>query len=213
LDDLNIGRIAITFVVFLLSTVLHELSHAVMAYKWGDSTAKDLGRLTLNPIPHMDPIGTLLLPLFMLFSSNGGSIMGWASTPVDKSRMRDPKWGDFWTSFAGPLANLALAILSFIALKLILHTALGNALDTFREPVRVFLVTGLWLNIFLMILNLLPIPPLDGGHMLENLLPASAAEVFDKIRPFGLILLIAVGASGALNKLVDPVINWAFSML
>ncbi len=213
MDDLNIGRIAITFVVFLLSTVLHELAHAVMAYKWGDTTAKDMGRLTLNPIPHMDPIGTLLLPLFMLFSSNGGSIMGWASTPVDKSRMRDPKWGDFWTSFAGPLANLSLAILSFIALKLVLHTALGASLDTFREPVRVFLVTGLWLNIFLMILNLLPIPPLDGGHMLENLLPSGAAEVFDKIRPFGLILLIAVGASGALNKLVDPVIDWAFSLL
>jgi Zn-dependent protease len=77
----------------------------------------------------------------------------------------------------------------------------------------VFLVTGLWLNIFLMILNLLPIPPLDGGHMLENLLPPNAAEAFDKIRPFGLILLIAVGASGALNKVVDPVIDWAFSLL
>jgi Zn-dependent protease len=213
LDDLNIGRIAITFVVFLLSTVLHELAHAVMAYKWGDSTAKDQGRITLNPVPHIDPIGTLLLPLFVLFSTNGGGIMGWASTPVDKSRMRDPKWGDFWTSFAGPLTNLLLAVLSFIALKLVLHTSLGEALDTFREPVRVFLQTGLWLNIFLMILNLLPIPPLDGGHMLENLLPDSAAEVFEKIRPLGLILLIAVGASGALNKLVDPVIDWAFSML
>jgi Zn-dependent protease len=213
LDEINIGKIVITFVVFLFSTVLHELAHAVTAYKWGDTTARDLGRITLNPIPHMDPIGTVLMPLLVLFMYNGNGIMGWASTPVDKSRMRDPRWGDFWTSFAGPLTNLALAILSFIALKLLISTPLGGSLGNSAEPVMIFLQTGLWLNIFLMVLNLLPIPPLDGGHMLENLLPPSAAEAFDKIRPFGLMLLIAVAASGALNKIVDPLISWAFSML
>lgn len=208
----NIGTIVIIYVVFLFSTVLHELSHAVMAYKWGDSTAKDLGRFTLNPLPHIDPVGTVLIPLMMLFMSGGSGIMGWASTPVDRSRMRDPRWGDFWTSFAGPLANLTLAIVSVILLKVVLSPA-GARLGEYQQAIFFLLRTSMQLNLFLLVLNLLPIPPLDGGHMLRNLLPARFDDLFEQVGQFGIIILIAVAASGLLSKLVDPLIDLAYSVL
>ena len=208
----NIGTIVVIYVVFLFSTVLHELSHAVMAYKWGDSTAKDLGRFTLNPLPHIDPVGTVLMPLMMLFMSGGSGIMGWASTPVDRSRMRDPRWGDFWTSFAGPLANLTLAIGSVILLKIVSSPA-GASLGEYQQAVFFLLRTSLQLNLFLMVLNLLPIPPLDGGHMLRNLLPERFSDLFEQVGQFGIIILIAVAASGLLSKLVDPLIDLAYSVL
>jgi Zn-dependent protease len=208
--QINIGLIVIIYVVFLFSTVLHELAHAVMAYKWGDSTAKDLGRFTLNPLPHIDPIGTVLVPLLSLFMMGG--IMGWASTPVDKSRMRDPRWGDFWTSFAGPLTNLALAIVSLILLKVVL-SSVGAGLGEFQDAFKDLLGVSLELNIFLMVLNLLPIPPLDGGHMLRNLVPERFGEMLDQISQFGILILIALAASGTLSKIVDPLKRLAFSML
>lgn len=209
--NIDPGQIAVAFAVFLFSTTVHEAAHAWMAWKWGDSTAKDLGRITLNPIPHIDPVGTVIVPLATLIMSGG--IMGWASTPVDKSRMRDPRWGDFWTSAAGPLSNLMLAIVSFILLKVLLRSSLGDMIGDFEAPVSALLWTGVWLNIVLMILNLLPIPPLDGSHLLQNLLPDSLADIYEQVRPFGLILLIVVGASGLLGRLVNPVIFWARSLL
>lgn len=211
MGDINIGQIAIMFVAFLFSTACHEAAHAWTAWKWGDSTAKDLGRLTLNPVPHIDPIGTLLLPLIVLFMTSGTGIMGWASTPVDKSQMRDPKWGDFWTSAAGPLTNLGLAIVSLILLKT-LRSPLGASIGEYRQAVDVMLGTMVGLNLFLMVLNFLPIPPLDGGHMLENLLPPRMAEAFEQIRPFGLIILIAISTSGLLDKLTYPLISFFGSL-
>lgn len=212
MENLDLGTIVIVYVVFLFSTVLHELSHAVMAYQWGDTTAKDLGRFTLNPLPHIDPIGTVLMPLMVLFMSGGSGIMGWASTPVDRSQMRDPRWGDFWTSFAGPLTNLVIAIVSVILLKIVLSPA-GAGLGEYQRSISFLLSTSMQLNLFLMVLNLLPIPPLDGGHMLRNLLPERFSETFEQLSQFGIIILLAIAASGLLSKLVDPLINLAVSVL
>ena len=211
MGDVNFGKIAIMFAVFLFSTACHEAAHAWMAWRWGDSTAKDEGRITLNPMPHIDPMGTLLLPLIVLFMSGGNSIMGWASTPVNKSRMSDPRWGDFWTSAAGPLTNLLLALVSIVVYKVLVVT--GAMSGEYGDALRFLLTTMVWLNLFLMVLNFLPIPPLDGGHMLENLLPSNMAGVFEHIRPFGLIILIALSSSGLLNNLTDPLIRWAYSLL
>lgn len=211
MGNLDFGSIAITFIVFLFSTACHEAAHAWMAWKWGDSTAKDLGRVTLNPIPHIDLVGTIIVPLIGLFSGTG--LIGWASTPVNKNNMRDPRWGDFWTSAAGPIMNLILATISFILLKILLRTSLGAMLGDYEDAISFFLWTGVWLNLLLMILNLLPIPPLDGSHLLQNLLPDSLADAYDKLRPYGLMLLIAVGVTGLLGKLVNPVIAFAKSML
>lgn len=207
---LDIGEIIIIYVIFLFSTVLHELAHAMTATYWGDTTAKDLGRLTLNPLPHIDPIGTVAMPLLMLFTSGG--IMGWASTPVDRRQMRDPRWGDFWTSFAGPLTNLAIAIVCLILLKIVL-SPVGAGLGDYLSAVMFFLRIAISLNLFLMVLNLLPIPPLDGGHMLRNLLPDRFDDLFEQIGQFGIFILIAVAASGLLNKLVDPLIDLALSLV
>lgn len=213
MGNLDLGTIGITFLVFLLSTAFHEAAHAWMAWKWGDPTAKDLGRLTLSPFPHIDPFGTVLIPLLVLFQTGGNGIMGWASTPVDKSRMRDPRWGDLWTSAAGPLANLALIIICMTLYKIVFGTSLGTQLGDWQEAVRMLLWTGTWLNIFLMVINLLPIPPLDGSHIVANLLPDSLAEAYESIRPFGLFILIAVSFMGLINKLVDPLTSFAAQLL
>lgn len=211
MGNLDFGTIAITFIVFLFSTACHEAAHAWMAWKWGDSTAKDLGRVTLNPIPHIDLVGTIIVPLLGLLS--GGGLIGWASTPVNKYNMRDPRWGDFWTSAAGPITNLILAIISFTLLKVLLRTSLGASLGDYEEAVSMFLWTGVWLNLLLMVLNLLPIPPLDGSNLLQNLLPDTLAEAYEKIRPYGLILLVLIGVTGTLGKIVSPVIAFAKSLL
>ncbi len=200
------------FVIFLFSTVLHELGHAAMAYYWGDTTARDDGRLTLNPLPHIDPFGTILLPIIMLVMSNGQGLMGYASTPVNESRMRDPKWGGFWTSFAGPLTNLALAIISLILLKLA-FTVLGGNLGDYRESVVTFLGMSVSLNLLLLVFNLLPIPPLDGGHMLRNLLPDRFADFFNQIGMFGMFIVLALASSGFLRTLVRPLEQLAFSVI
>ncbi|NOT59319.1 MAG: site-2 protease family protein [Acidobacteria bacterium] len=208
----DLGNAVFLFVIFLFSTVLHELAHAAMAYYWGDTTARDDGRLTLNPMPHIDPFGTILLPIIMLFMSGGNALMGYATTPVNESRMRDPKWGGFWTSFAGPLANLAIAIISVILLKLA-FSALGGNLGDYRETVVTFLAMSVSLNLLLLVFNLLPIPPLDGGHMLRNLLPDRFGDFFNQIGVFGMFIVLALASSGILGKLVDPLERLSFSLI
>ena len=212
MKDFDFGAAVFLFVIFLFSTVLHELAHAVMAYYWGDTTARDDGRLTLNPMPHIDPFGTILLPIIMLVMSNGHGLMGYASTPVNESRMRDPKWGGFWTSFAGPLMNLSIAIISLLLLKLV-YSSFGGNLGDYRDAIRTFLRMSVSLNLLLLVFNLLPIPPLDGGHMLRNLLPDRFADFFNQIGMFGMFVVLALASSGVLWKLVDPLEKLAFSIL
>ena len=212
MSDFDFGTAIFLFVIFLFSTVLHELAHAAMAYKWGDMTARDDGRLTLNPMAHIDPFGTILLPIMMLLLSGGRGLMGYASTPVNESRMRDPKWGGFWTSFAGPLTNLAIAIVSLLLLKLVV-SGLGSNLGDYREACGTFLELSVRLNLLLLVFNLLPIPPLDGGHMLRNLLPDRFADFFNQMGMFGMFIVLALATSGFLGKLVDPLERLAFSII
>lgn len=212
MGDFDLGMIVITFVVFLFSTSCHEAAHAWMANRWGDPTGKEAGQLTLNPLPHIkrEPFGMVAMPLIGLLA--GGMLMGWASTPVTPSRMRDVKWGSFWTSAAGPLTNMLLAGIFLVACKVV-ASPLGVSLGEFRGGTGVFLWTGVWLNIVLMILNFLPIPPLDGGAMLETLLPYNAAQLFQQIRPFGFFILIAIMFTGIFSKIVTPIIFFAQSLL
>lgn len=214
MDGLDLGKIAITFVVFLFSTACHEAAHAWMAFRWGDPTGKEAGQLTLNPLPHIqrEPTGMILAPLLLLFATGGSMIVGWASTPVTPSRMRDVRWGTFWTSAAGPLTNLSLAIIFLILCKIV-RSSLGNSLGSFQDGVETFLWTGIWLNIVLMMLNFLPIPPLDGGAMLESLLPYNAAQIFQKLRPFGFFILLAIMYSGIFSTIVSPFVRFARSLL
>ncbi len=212
MGNLDLGMIVITFVVFLFSTACHEAAHAWMANRWGDPTGKEAGQLTISPFPHMkrEPIGMVVVPLMGLLM--GGMLMGWASTPVTPSRMRDAKWGSFWTSAAGPLTNMVLVGIFMLAYKVV-ASPLVFSMGSFRSGALAFLYTGVWLNIVLMILNLLPIPPLDGGAMLETLLPYNAAQLFQQIRPFGLIILLAIMFTGIFRSIVSPIIRFAESLL
>ena len=210
--NFDLGQVAITFVVFLFSTSCHEAAHAAMANWWGDSTGKDAGQLTLNPLPHIqrEPWGMVVFPLVMLLA--GGMLMGWASTPVNPSKMRNVRWGDFWTSAAGPLTNVLL-IFVFFALSKIVRSPIGASLGEFQNATVQFLWVGVMLNIILAILNLIPIPPLDGGNMMSNLLPYQAAQAYNQIRPFGFYILIAMMFTGVFSSIVSPIISWARQLL
>jgi len=212
--NLDFSKITIFFAVFLFSLSFHEAAHAWTAEKFGDSTGRYLGRITLNPLAHIDIFGTIIFPLVGLIT--GGMMFGWAKpVPVNTSAMRDRRLGDICTSAAGPLSNLLLAIVFFVLLKLIHRTSLlpienlgqiGDALEQMFE-------TGLVLNIVLFIFNLLPIPPLDGSHVLENLLPPGPAQIYEKIRPYGFILMIFLLMSGVLGRVITPVLGFVSSML
>ena len=204
MGDFDIGNAIFLFVVFVFSTVLHELAHATMAYQWGDTTARDEGRLTLNPLAHIDMFGTVLLPIVMLAMTRGQGLMGYAMTPVNESRMRNPKWGGFWTSFAGPLANLAIAIVSLFLLKLV-YSNFGTALGDYRGTFRDLLEISVSLNLLLLVFNLLPIPPLDGGHMLRNLLPDRFGDMFNQLGTMGMFIVLALASSGLLSGLVNQI--------
>ena len=189
----------------ILAITLHEAAHGYVARMLGDSTAYMLGRVTLNPIKHIDPVGTIAVPLGLLLLSRmmGGSglLFGWAKpVPVNFGNLRDPKSDMFWVAAAGPGANLFMALLWAIALKL------GGPLDhpTFLQAMA---IQGVTINVVLMVLNLMPIPPLDGGRIVVSLLPNALAYRFAQIERFGFMLVIVLMASGILNTLMEPVVR------
>jgi len=210
----NLSNIPIFFVVFLFSLSFHEAAHAWTAERFGDSTGRYLGRITLNPLAHIDIFGTIIFPLVGLIT--GGMMFGWAKpVPVNTSAMRDRRLGDICTSAAGPLSNLILATVFFVLLKLVYRTSLLpiESLGQIGDALKTMLDIGLILNIVLCVFNLLPIPPLDGSHVLENLLPPGAAQIYEKLRPYGFILMIFLLMSGALGRVINPVLRFVSTML
>lgn len=170
--------------VFLISVVLHEVSHGAVANALGDSTAKDEGRLTLNPIPHLDPFGSIVLPLLLLLVSGGAFAIGWAKpVPINPARLRDQKWGEAKVSIAGPAANLLLALVFGLILRFLPLAVLPAAIPY-------FLASIVSVNLLLALFNLLPIPPLDGSHLLFSVLPDSMRSVRSFLRQYGFFLLL-----------------------
>lgn len=183
-------EILVLIVILIFSIVLHEVSHGVVANSLGDPTAKQAGRLTLNPIPHLDPIGSILVPLVMIIinqvTPGGGLIFGWAKpVPVNHWNLRNQKWGPALVSLAGPGSNLAIALVFGLALRFLPIIATNPALAS------VF-ATIVFLNIFLAIFNLLPIPPLDGSHILFTFLPRSMDHIRVFMTQYGFLLLVFV---------------------
>jgi|UniRef100_E6QS69 Zn-dependent protease len=206
--ELNlIQKIAIWVIPVIFAITLHEAAHGYVARYFGDKSAWMLGRVTLNPLKHIDPIGTILVPLSILIMSKllgGGFILfGWAKpVPVNFSALRRPKQDMLWVALAGPAANLLMAMIW--ALVIHLGVALG---DSYSQALVLMGAAGIFINAILMALNLLPLPPLDGGRVLVSLLPNQYAWRVANIEPYGFYILLFLMALGWLNVLLSPVMG------
>lgn len=193
----------------LLALTVHEFAHGYVAFRLGDPTARVSGRLTLNPLKHLDPLGTIAFFIFRL---------GWAKPmPVNPAYFKNPQKDMLWVALAGPVTNLTLAVISALMVKAVVllaqtipYSALGEAI---LVPLSSTLIASVWINLVLCIFNFLPIPPLDGSRILTGILPPDLARSYASIERYGFVLLIILAVSGVLSKLIMPLINFANSLL
>lgn len=209
MDELTaVQRVSVWILPVIFAITLHEVAHGLVAKWLGDNTAARLGRLSLNPTHHIDLFGTILIPGVLLLL--GGFIFGWAKpVPVDFDRLRNPKRDMALVAVAGPLANLLMAI----AWALILRFASGMEVGYIQKPLELMSVAGISINAVLMVLNLLPLPPLDGGRIVTGLLPRSLAEPYSQIEPYGFYILLALMATNTLSTVLGPPLDWVQSLV
>lgn len=213
--DLNVVQvIAIYAIPVVLAITLHEASHGYVAMRFGDTTAYAAGRVSLNPIRHIDPVGTIALPLVLLaigkLLGGGGILFGWAKpVPVNFSNLRDPKRDMLWVAAAGPLSNLAMALIWAVALK----AGVSGQESAYALPLALMGAAGVFINVIIMVLNLLPLPPLDGGRILISLLPHGPARAVSRLEPYGFAILIVLLFTGVLGFVLWPLINGAMSLI
>lgn len=195
-----IQKIALVAPGFLLAITVHEFTHGYVAYRLGDPTAKAAGRLTFNPISHLDLVGTIVLVLTQM--------IGWAKpVPVDPRYLRNPRKDMLWISLGGPAANLVTAaVLSVVLHSLIFLTGghVGKVGAFFLGPLAQIIFEGIKINVLLAIFNIIPVPPLDGAKILEGLLPRKQAYQFSQLEPYGFIILVVLLFSGAVNYVILP---------
>ncbi|MBL4638101.1 MAG: site-2 protease family protein [Proteobacteria bacterium] len=205
-----IQKIIIWALPVLFAITAHEVAHGWVALKLGDRTAQMMGRLTLNPLKHIDPIGTLLVPgLLLVF---GGFVFGWAKpVPITYENLRKPKSDMAWVALAGPMANLIMAAIWALVAKLAL-VALQSGI-ALGEPMLYMGVAGVLINTMLMVLNLLPLPPLDGGRILVSVLPGPLAWQVGRLEPYGFFILLALLYFGILSLMLWPLISGFIGLL
>ena len=211
MDEFSIvQKIIIWAIPVIFAITVHEVAHGWVALKFGDRTAQMLGRLTLNPIKHIDPIGTILVPGVLLVM--GGFIFGWAKpVPVTFQNLRNPKADMVWVALAGPIANLLMAIgWAFVAK---IGIALAGSGVGLGEPMLFMAIAGILINTMLMVLNLLPLPPLDGGRVLVGLLPGPLSWQVSRIEPYGFFILVGLLYLGVISMVLLPMINAFISLL
>lgn len=202
--------IALYAIPGIFAITLHEAAHGYAARHFGDLTAYQAGRITLNPVRHIDPVGTLLVPILILAVSGGKYAFGWAKpVPVNFAALRNPKRDMLWVAAAGPGANLVMAVLWVLVIKI----AEAIPVNYFTEPMILMARGGIIINAVLMVLNLLPLPPLDGGRIAVSLLPRSLAYRFALVEPYGMIILIVLMFLGVLGSLLMPAVSGFIGVL
>ncbi len=205
MPELNlISTLFVIVIPVIFAVTLHEVAHGWVASRFGDQTARSMGRLTLNPIKHIDPVGTIVVPTIMYFAS--GFIFGWARpVPVNWRNLGHPRRDMAIVAIAGPVANLLMLIFWAISAKIIMLS--GSDSNFLIQLLLIMCSIGITINIVLMILNLFPILPLDGGRVLTAMLPPNLAIPFSRLEPYGLIILVLLLVSGILWKILIPVIG------
>ena len=212
--DSIIQGIAIYALPVIFAITLHEAAHGYVAKYFGDFTAFNQGRISLNPTKHIDPVGTILVPatLFIIskITMGAGFLFGWAKpVPVNFANLRHPKQDMLWVAAAGPGANLVMAFFWALVIKL----AMVMPINDLTKPMILMGIAGIEINIILMVLNLLPLPPLDGGRMAVSLLPHKIAYHFARIEPYGFMILLVLLISGVLGVIVWPLITFMKLMI
>ena len=199
---INLAAVFIAFLVLVLSLTVHEAAHALTADRLGDPTARLLGRLSLNPAVHVDPIGTILFPLISMVT--GAPLIGWAKpVPVSPNRLgRHWKQKFMVIAAAGPASNIVIALIAALLLRIVpVSGSLGEAT---LAPLAVFLYRMVGLNVLLAVFNMIPVPPLDGGNVMAGVLRGPVAEAYDRLRPYGFLILYALILTGVLGRIVIP---------
>jgi len=206
-----IGNLAIYIVVLMFAFSAHEAAHAWMSHRFGDDTAYLLGRVTLNPAAHIDPIGSLLIPIVNFLTASMGvfvPLIGWAKpTPVNPLRWRNKRTANIMVSLAGIMVNLLIATIGLIIIKICQYTGLlsFSGIVSVSEPIVLLLLQTVSMNVGLAFFNLLPVPPLDGSHVVEEFLPASMQETWKQVEQFSFLILIGLMYFGVIRALFRPV--------
>lgn len=214
MGQIDFGDILISLVVLLFSLSIHESAHAWTADYLGDFTGRYLGRVSLNPLVHIDPIGTVLFPLIAALTHI--PLIGWAKpVPVNAHNLKDPKRDQIFIAAAGPIVNLIAAAIFFIIVRAVLALYGGQPryADAIITPLFQFCLVGMFVNVFLAVFNLIPIPPLDGSWILYGLLPADLSAVYDRFRPYGFLVLLALLYTGVLGFIWSPLISFLNTLL
>ena len=204
-----IQTVSVYAIPVIFAITLHEAAHGYAAKYFGDSTAYLMGRVTLNPFPHIHLVGTILLPLLLYFSTNGALLFGFAKpVPVNFGNLRQPKRDMVWVALAGPASNLVQAIVW--ALLFVVYTDFGVSEKFFLAMCK----AGVLSNVVMFAFNLFPLPPLDGGRIVVGLLPWKQAYQFSRIEPYGFYIVMALAITGVVNHLwLDPVMNATFGLI
>jgi len=188
----------------LFAIVLHEVAHGWVADRLGDNTARFMGRLTLNPIKHIDPIGTVLIPVLLLVVGSP-FLFGYAKpVPINFRKLRNPKRDMIWVALAGPVTNLLLALISTLVLAVTVN--MPGSMEWVSQPLALMCQASIIINVVLCIFNLLPLPPLDGGRVAVGLLPGPMAYQLSRLEPFGFLIIILLLVSGVLQSVIGPLV-------